>query len=131
MLLQTAIITGMFLLRLGVPIVITLVVAYGLRRLDARWQAEALLEWEQTQVQQKFAAAGLMERLNQPCWEVKGCSEETRANCPACEDSNIPCWMAWRQPDGRLPVRCYECERLIYEQMGPSLEVEGSIQTYA
>ena len=40
-LLQTAIIIGMFILRLGIPLIITLLVAYWLRRLDDKWQAEA------------------------------------------------------------------------------------------
>lgn len=31
----------MFVLRLGVPLLITVAIAYGLKRLDARWQAEA------------------------------------------------------------------------------------------
>lgn len=31
----------MFVLRLGVPLLITVAIAYGLRRLDAKWQAEA------------------------------------------------------------------------------------------
>jgi len=35
------VVLGFFLLRLGVPILITAIVCYGLRRLDARWQAEA------------------------------------------------------------------------------------------
>ena len=40
-LLQTAIIVGMFTLRLGIPLAITLLVGYWLRRLDNKWQAEA------------------------------------------------------------------------------------------
>lgn len=40
-LLQVAVIVGMFILRLGVPLLITLLVAYWLRRLDGRWEAEA------------------------------------------------------------------------------------------
>ncbi len=31
----------MFVLRLGVPLLITVAIAYGLKRLDTRWQAEA------------------------------------------------------------------------------------------
>lgn len=31
----------MFVLRLGVPLLITLAIAYGLKRLDTKWQAEA------------------------------------------------------------------------------------------
>ena len=31
----------MFVMRLGVPLLITVAIAYGLKRLDAKWQAEA------------------------------------------------------------------------------------------
>ena len=36
----------MFVLRLGVPLLITVAIAYGLRRLDAKWQAEAEQEFQ-------------------------------------------------------------------------------------
>jgi len=48
-LLAAAVIVGMFLLRIGVPLTMTLAVAYFLRRLDAKWQAEAWAEWEASQ----------------------------------------------------------------------------------
>lgn len=35
------IILGMFILRLGVPLAVTLAVGYWLRHLDAKWKAEA------------------------------------------------------------------------------------------
>ena len=38
---NTASIIVLFVLRLGVPLLITLALAYSLKRLDARWQAEA------------------------------------------------------------------------------------------
>ncbi len=120
---ETAIIFGMFAVRLGVPLTITLLVGYWLRRLDAKWQAEAMLEWENSQVQQKFAEAGLLERLNQPCWEAKGCDPAKRAHCPACKNADIPCWMARRSADGRLPEECYDCERLIYGSRGRHVTV--------
>ncbi len=40
-LLEIAVIIGMFVLRLGVPLLITLLVGVWLRRLDDKWQAEA------------------------------------------------------------------------------------------
>lgn len=45
-LLEVAVITGMFVLRLGVPLAITLAVGYLLRRLDAKWRAEAETQWK-------------------------------------------------------------------------------------
>lgn len=43
-LFATAVILGFFLLRLGVPLLITAAVCCGLHKLDARWQAEAEVE---------------------------------------------------------------------------------------
>lgn len=43
-LFTAAVILGFFLLRLGVPLLITAAVCYGLHRLDDRWQAEAEAE---------------------------------------------------------------------------------------
>jgi hypothetical protein len=73
---EAAIVVGMFVLRLGVPLVITLVVAYSLRRLDAKWQAEASEQWETIQPQEKLVAE--TERFQagkQPCWSLKRCDE--------------------------------------------------------
>jgi hypothetical protein len=41
---QAAIIFGLFMLRLAVPLAMVLLVGYCLRRLDERWQAEALAQ---------------------------------------------------------------------------------------
>lgn len=43
-LFTAAVILGFFLLRLGVPLLITAAVCYGLHKLDDRWQAEAEAE---------------------------------------------------------------------------------------
>lgn len=32
---------AMFLIRLGAPLLLTVAIGYGLKRLDAKWQAEA------------------------------------------------------------------------------------------
>ncbi len=46
----------MFVLRLGVPLLITVAIAYGLKRLDAKWQAEAE---QDTQAETTVEAPGL------------------------------------------------------------------------
>jgi hypothetical protein len=119
--LQAAIILGMFLLRLVVPLAIVLGVGYLLQRLDAKWQAEAQAHWQMAQAQPSPAALNLLGRLNQPCWLIKGCDEATCARCPAAQQPHLPCWLARRTADGRLPEACYTCERLLYGQLGYSL----------
>lgn len=103
---ETLIVVGMFLLRLGVPLGITLAVGYWLRRLDARWEAEALTQLEQEEAPAELKA---LKTAEQPCWEQKGCTEAQRAQCPACKAWDIPCWVARLRATGRLPAECHNC----------------------
>ncbi len=109
---QAAVILGMFVLRLGVPLGITLLVGYWLHRLDARWQAEAAQQQAQPEPSKQ------LKRLEQPCWQIKGCDETTRSRCPAARQPLRPCWLVRRRPDGRLPERCYGCEIFLYGRLG-------------
>lgn len=119
----------MFVLRLGVPLLITVAIAYGLKRLDAKWQAEAEAEGKgkgETTVAPAFnpavAAAGvgampgvfpsatsLAAAGAARCWSVKGCSETTRAKCAAYHQPDLPCWMARQNAEGKLPATCRDC----------------------
>jgi hypothetical protein len=91
-----AVITG-FMLRLAIPIAITAVAIYFLRRLDAHWQAEAETE-------------ALLPVVEKPhCWETKDCTPEMRAICPGYS-SQAPCWQAFRQENGYLQEKCLGCD---------------------
>ena len=91
-----AVVTGVAL-RLAIPIAITAIAIYFLRRLDNRWQAEA------------------EEQLLQPvvekakCWEIHGCTAEMRATCIGYQ-SEKPCWQAFREENGYLKERCLGCD---------------------
>ena len=108
-LLEPAVIVGMFLLRVGVPLGLTLGVAWALRRLDAKWQAEAWAEWEASHSQEEVIAEAKLLQPSEPCWSVKGCDEAARANCAAPKQPDIPCWLARRRSEGKLPAECYNC----------------------
>ena len=97
---------SIFLLRLGAPLAITLVLAYALRRLDAKWQAEAVAQW----VQKDAPAEAKLLIGKDPCWAKKGCTEAQRAECPACKLLDLPCWVARLRATGRLLTDCRTCE---------------------
>jgi hypothetical protein len=83
------------LLRIGIPVGVTALVFFLLRRLDDRWQKEAQV---------------IPVITNQrPCWEMKDCSDEKRKNCPASTQPNIPCWQVFRTKNG-LREECLGCE---------------------
>jgi hypothetical protein len=84
------------LLRLGLPIAITALVAWWLRRLDARWQREA-----QTRAARRALAT--------PCWEIRVCPPKRRADCPAFIHPDVPCWQWFRDERGQLRDGCLDC----------------------
>lgn len=120
----------LFVLRLGVPLLITLVIGYALGRLDAKWQAEAEAERQAaaaerrdrpTQpVSQSVGPSGTVRlpgwqpmpvgmKAGPPCWSLKGCTEAMKATCAAAHQPNTPCWAARLNAEGRLPAECKGC----------------------
>ena len=91
-----AVITGIAI-RLAVPIGITAIAIYFLRRLDTRWQAEA----------EEQLLLPVVEKAN--CWEINNCSAEMRASCAGYQ-SEQPCWQALREENGYLQERCLGCD---------------------
>lgn len=81
-------------MRLAIPIAITVLLVYFLRRLDARWQSEA----EQVPPGD----------LNPPCWKIKACPAAERRACPALQ-SELTCWQVFRRPNGYLREQCLTC----------------------
>ena len=87
------------LVRLALPLTVTLVAVYFLRKLDAYWQAQAEAEIE--------ARAILVEKPE--CWKVKHCHPAQRKACPSFK-SPKPCWQVFRQPNGYLHEECLACQ---------------------
>jgi predicted nucleic acid-binding protein len=85
--------------RLGLPLLVTLLVVIGLRRLDIRWQKEAELERD------------LLVRDEEPCWKEQGLSmEEIKVRAA---ESGKPCWQIHRLSNGYLREACLDCEVFI------------------
>jgi hypothetical protein len=87
------------LLRIGIPLFFTLIVAHLLKRLDERWRRESL----------EAAAKSAQGRVYPPirCWGIRGFSDETCGNCPAFL-SNTPCWEV-KRVNGLLSKECLRC----------------------
>ena len=134
--LDLLVVAGMFVLRFGAPLAITVGLVYLLKRLDRRWAAEA---WAQAEAQpatrpeaparpqrtpatdhpfmpQPMAAkgqdiAGPQMPTVQPCWEMNGCPEAARSKCPAHLHPEQPCWQARLEAGGELPAGCPDCAK--------------------
>lgn len=126
-LLQTVIIFGMFVLRLAVPLAIVLLVGYWLRRLDARWQAEAQAQREARLARQATAQPEieLLKVIKEPCWVIKACPETVYRQCPAYHNPDIPCWMARFRVEEIIPAKCYRCTLFSQRQAEKYLSQDG------
>ena len=100
-------ITGM-LIRLAIPIALTALLIFLLRKLDAHWQAEAQLPQP------------VMQDIE--CWKLKNCTPEQRNACVAYQ-ATLPCWQAKRMPNGYLREECLSCE-IFTEAPMPALKTE-------
>ncbi|MEW6717008.1 MAG: hypothetical protein AB1345_05870 [Chloroflexota bacterium] len=105
------------LLRIGIPVGITFLAAWYLRRLDARWQDEA--EQLQKEVQVPVALS-----LRTPCWEVRFCPEKRKGDCPAYACPEIPCWQFFRENGGPLKGDCLDC--VVFLEAPPPFVVRDS-----
>lgn len=102
-----ALLTGLFV-RLAIPILVTALIIVLLRRLDARWQKEAHLP--------------VLAVPKPECWKEKGCPPDQRASCPGAK-SPLPCWQAFRSPNGYLREECLTC-KIFTEAPAPTLTIE-------
>jgi len=82
--------------RLALPIVVTMIAVYFLRKLDAHWQKQA-----------EYELAHPVEETE--TWDLKNCPIEKRSTQPAAT-SSVPCWQTHRLPNGYLNDECLSCE---------------------
>ena len=106
MMVDLGLLAGMFALRLGVPVLLTILVCYGLERAAARRSAQLA-----SQRQAKEAASKQSTRVVRQlhCWEIKRCDPETREACPATQRQNVPCWLALQLAGQPLADECRSC----------------------
>ncbi len=88
----------MFVLRIGVPILITLMLG--------AWLKHFLEERESKELPESKPLA-LVEQ--QHCWEVKQCPETEQARCVAKQRPDLPCWLALQVNGTGLKEGCYSC----------------------
>ncbi len=96
---------GLFVLRLGVPIVVMVLLSWGVSAYVQREEARAL----EAEKREALARAVAEAAVPQACWDVKGCSAEDKADCPAVRRPDLPCWLAKQLAVGRLSPACEAC----------------------
>ena len=87
------------LLRIAIPVIVTFLIIFFLRRLDEHWKKET-----------DIGEGQLVKVGNVGCWEINNCPEDNRAKCKAYLNPDTPCWQVFRGNNSRLQERCIGCE---------------------
>ncbi len=87
-------------IRLFLPLALTGIGIWILKRLDQHWQAEAKGD---------LSVANISPG-NPGCWNVMNCSQEARAACKAFAQPETPCWQCKRNSKGQLEENCLDCQ---------------------
>jgi hypothetical protein len=128
---------GMFLLRVGVPLGITVGMVYLLKRLDRRWEMEARAERKAGKVVEQpvgvpdspskrapspelpFIPPPAPDRRIQPGVTAAQAvqpglgtksSRAEKAQCSAPQNVDKPCWQVRFDAEGKIPDECVGCD---------------------
>ncbi len=93
----------LFVVRIGVPIALTLAFGYWLERKlrPPEAPAETL---EKARLTRKHSN---IIRLH--CWDIKRCEPAKRAQCAATQHPELPCWLAIQVDGGKVRENCFTC----------------------
>jgi len=97
--LELKVITNLIMglvIRIGIPVILSIGILYLLKRLDKRWQKEQI-------------TLPVIASSYKACWKVNNCPEEKRKECPAFKHPEVPCWQTFRTNTGLLKENCFGC----------------------
>ncbi len=97
-------ILGLFVVRVGAPIAITIAVGIWLEK---RLQPQAYAE-QAARTQARLEAIRAAQ-VPAHCWEIKACDPTKSRGCPAFLRQDLPCWLAL-QVAGLKIERCAGCD---------------------
>lgn len=100
---------GIFLVRFGVPLLLSAAVVWWLHRLDTRWSKAAPAVTRVPDDTPATKTADHARIISEPCWVYRACPEERRNQCPAYLNPEVVCWLARLRCDGRLASGCRCC----------------------
>ncbi|MCL5951988.1 MAG: hypothetical protein M1132_09755 [Chloroflexi bacterium] len=103
-LVDVAIVALGFLVRIGIPIAITLALGYWLES-----KLSPAVEKDE-QVELKRPASRGPKVVNYPhCWELRHWDWARCAGCAACRHPDLPCWLALQVEGEKVREDCFTC----------------------
>ncbi len=100
--LDTLVVFGMFVLRVGVPIALTIALGKWLEK-----KLKPPVQNNEETIVPTVHRSGKIIQLH--CWDVKRCDPAIRAKCAAYKHPELPCWLAIQAEGGKVSAECFTC----------------------
>ncbi len=100
---EAVIVLLLFVVRIGIPIAVTLAFGYWLERKLRPAEAPA----ETPENIRLVRKPSNIIRLH--CWDIKRCEPAQRAHCATCRHPDLPCWLAIQVEGGKVREQCFTC----------------------
>ncbi len=99
-LLEALVVLVMFVIRIGVPIAVTLAFGYWLeKKLRPREEPAAV----RVHPLRAYSPTG------SHCWDARHCASTQRALCAATRHPELPCWLALQVEGIKVREQCFTC----------------------
>lgn len=107
MLQDILVIAGMFLLRIGLPLIVLVAMGYLLERwLGYREEERVIIRRAEPAAGEGRVPAGQAV----PAWTMMPCASQVSRAYKVLGRSSLPCWLALEQAGGRLLDQCLACQ---------------------
>ncbi len=78
---------------------------------------------------EKISIAGIRRMLSLiPCWKIKDCPDDVRANCSAFTQHDKPCWMVSDKTWEAKSEQCREC--IVYTEHAGCQSLKETIAAF-
>ena len=104
-LLDAFVLIIMVILRVGVPLALTLAFGYWLeKKLNPRAERQ---NGKIVQASRRITRSGKIIQVH--CWDIKRCEHAKRAQCVAYQHPELPCWLALQAEGHAVREECFTC----------------------
>lgn len=104
--MDSLIILLLILLRIGLPLGLTLLVGRWLER-----KLRLPTDEERPHVGTRLVRSDRSMRVNPlHCWDIAHCTPTERAQCAAYRRPDLPCWLAIQVEGSKVRQECFTCE---------------------
>jgi hypothetical protein len=103
---NTLIVLGMFILRVAVPLAVTMALGYWLEK---RLRPPESENGNRPVILELLPHSPSSKIIQLHCWDLNHCETTRRVQCAAFRHPDLPCWLALQVEGHKIRQECFTC----------------------